>query len=644
MKPHILFLAALLLGHGCAGQQETPASFDGPSLSYPDLSPVDLGGGDVGAPSAGDAAPGPTRHLPATNALSAIVATIHSKSLPDGTAQCMTASNPTAAAAGYWDLGGYAACDADGTPRCEKGSHRITLAMTTLPDGSVKRHTVCVLDGQSSGTAIVATIHGKSLPGGTNQCLTASDPAAAAAGYWDLGGYSSCDADGTPRCNKGSRKVITAMTMLADKSVKYHTACVLTGQTAASAVVATILSRQLPGGTNSCMTALNPTAASAGYWDLGGYSACDAAGIPRCVGGSRKVLMSAALLADGSVKYHTACVVRQAAPSTPFVAAISDETSAQGVGSCKTASDPAAAAAGHWDLGGWGACDASGNARCARGSRKVLTAATRLPDGTVEHHTACVFPTLLRDGTASTKGFSDGRTIIVFAHQDDDLLWMLPFWFYSKKLLLTAYPAAPQHKQVVSQHPEEYRKGWANPFGDVDEATFVGTYLDPCKRKSLINVKTIKAKLAPHVADPAVARVVTHNNWGEYGHVQHRYVNQAVRELAVAHGKDVWALSVRAEPARSKGYLDTGDMGLPSIHATFDRGAFLALRAVYQKIFITYKGAPLDLWTWHDGDDEYPTGERLFVKIVDKGNDLSKSNTAVQQLVSSVPPYGDCKP
>jgi hypothetical protein len=579
--------------------------------------------------------------LPRAGEQSSIVATIYSKSLPDGTSQCMSASNPTAAAAGYWDLGGYGSCDAAGAPRCAKGSRAVTTAVTTLSDGSVKRHTACVLSGQGSGTAIVATIYSEALPGGTSQCMSASDPTAAAVGYWDLGGYGTCDASGTPRCTKGSRKVVAAMTELADGRVKYHTVCVLTGQTAASAIVATIHSKTLPDGTSQCLTASDPTAAAAGYWDLGGYGACDAGGTPRCVGGSRKVLMAAALLADGSVKYHTACVVNQAAPSTPFVATIASASSPQG-DSCHTAADPAAA--GHWDLGGYGACSASGAPRCARGSRAVLTGAARLPDGTVEHHTACVFPTLLRDGTASAEDFSDGKTIVVFAHQDDDLLWMLPFWPYSNKLLLMAYPAAPAHKQVVAQHPEDYQTRWAHPFGDVDEATFVGTYLDPCKRESLINVKTIKARLAPHLADPGVARVVTHNNWGEYGHVHHRYVNQAVRELAAAHGKDVWVLSVQAEPARGKGYLDTGAMGLPSIHATFDHGTFLRLRAIYQKTFINYNGAPLDLWTWHDADDEYPTGERLFVKIVDGGKDLSTGNAAVQQRVSSVAKYGACKP
>ncbi len=36
--------------------------------------------------------------------------------------------------------------------------------------------------------------------------------------------------------------------------------------------------------------------------------------------------------------------------------------------------------------------------------------------------------------------------------------------------------------------------------------------------------------------------MITHNNWGEYGHQQHRAINKAVRELAVKYRKDVWML------------------------------------------------------------------------------------------------------
>ena len=59
-----------------------------------------------------------------------------------------------------------------------------------------------------------------------------------------------------------------------------------------------------------------------------------------------------------------------------------------------------------------------------------------------------------------------------------------------------------------------------------------------------MSVATIQAHLRPFFVPP-VRRVITHNNWGEYGHTQHRMVNIAVRELAVEAGLDVWALGTR---------------------------------------------------------------------------------------------------
>jgi hypothetical protein len=51
-------------------------------------------------------------------------------------------------------------------------------------------------------------------------------------------------------------------------------------------------------------------------------------------------------------------------------------------------------------------------------------------------------PSWLRDSSesqVSVDAFRDGRTLVVFAHQDDDLLWMLPFWPVAAKFVLAGY-------------------------------------------------------------------------------------------------------------------------------------------------------------------------------------------------------------
>ena len=57
----------------------------------------------------------------------------------------------------------------------------------------------------------------------------------------------------------------------------------------------------------------------------------------------------------------------------------------------------------------------------------------------------------------------------------------------------------------------------------------------------------MKAKLEQYIASPDVSRIITHNNWGEYGHRHHLGVNKAVRELAVKYRKDVWMLGTDEE-------------------------------------------------------------------------------------------------
>jgi hypothetical protein len=122
-------------------------------------------------------------------------------------------------------------------------------------------------------------------------------------------------------------------------------------------------------------------------------------------------------------------------------------------------------------------------------------------------------------------------------------------------------------------------------------------------------VGKIKAKIEQYIADPAVSRIITHNNWGEYGHNQHRAVNRAVRELAVKYRKDVWMLGC------DNGYF--GDITVPSgityTLGNFDGNLFNAIREIYLH--------PNNWWTWSLTDT--PSGYHKFVKIVDAGYDKS---------------------
>jgi hypothetical protein len=251
--------------------------------------------------------------------------------------------------------------------------------------------------------------------------------------------------------------------------------------------------------------------------------------------------------------------------------------------------------------------------------------------------------------------FSDGRTVLVFAHQDDDLLWMMPFWPVTARLLLAAYPATPIFEDLIKSFPPRlnYRGRWRPIWNSVDNDIWAEIFTDRCKRAPIVNLATLKAHLRPFLVPP-VKRVVTHNNWGEYGHAQHRLVNIAVRQLAVETGLDVWALGIRvATRAREQSqYVNVaGELGLPTIEGYFDPELFREVRALYlariptastPELSAKFRNWSATLWTWSDQPEAFPMGWRPFVKLVDKGVDLTIDNSAVRRLERDVMIFNDC--
>jgi hypothetical protein len=259
------------------------------------------------------------------------------------------------------------------------------------------------------------------------------------------------------------------------------------------------------------------------------------------------------------------------------------------------------------------------------------------------------------EGRESVAAFGDGQTLIIFAHQDDDLLWMMPFWPVAARFLLAGYPAAPVFEDLVQSFPPDlnYRARWTPIWNSVDNDIWAEVFTDPCKRAPIMNVATIKAHLRPFFAPP-IKRVVTHNNWGEYGHAQHRLVNIAVRQLAVETGLDVWALGTRvlSGAGQQAQYVDVAsELGLPTIEGYFDPGVFRAVRGAYQarrpsastpQLAAKFLKWSATLWTWSDQPEAFPMGWRPFVKLVNRGVDLTAENAAVRRLEVDVALFNDC--
>jgi hypothetical protein len=194
---------------------------------------------------------------------------------------------------------------------------------------------------------------------------------------------------------------------------------------------------------------------------------------------------------------------------------------------------------------------------------------------------------------------------------------------------------------------------WTPIWGTVDNDIWAVVFTDFCKRAPIVNLATIKAHLRPYLAPP-IKRVITHNNWGEYGHAQHRVVNIAVRELAVEIGFDVWAPGIRVEAnadGQSREVHVATELGLPTIEGYFDPKIFRSVREAYQahqpiastpELTATFQNWASTLWTGSDRPEDDCIGWRPFIKLVDRGVDLTAENPSVQRLERDVMVVNDC--
>lgn len=262
------------------------------------------------------------------------------------------------------------------------------------------------------------------------------------------------------------------------------------------------------------------------------------------------------------------------------------------------------------------------------------------------------------EALAELMTFQDEKTVLVFAHQDDDLLWMLPFWPQAQQFLLSAYPALPQFQELIQAFPPElhYSQRW-QPIWDIHDAEiFAAIFTDKCLRAKIVYLESLKERLRPYL-QTGVKRVVTHNNWGEYGHVQHRLVNQAVRELAVEYAFDVYALGVQVQLQNYNelaSYENVAERtGLPQpIWGFFDTALFQRIRQEYlnrrpygRTPETTHKLQRWSstLWTWSPKPLAFPSGWRPFIKLVHAGEDLTLGNEAVRKLTEEQPIINACE-
>jgi hypothetical protein len=238
-------------------------------------------------------------------------------------------------------------------------------------------------------------------------------------------------------------------------------------------------------------------------------------------------------------------------------------------------------------------------------------------------------------------------TALMLTHMDDDVIWMLPWWKISEKFLSGAMPWDPVYQTIVDQQQAyldangydiQYKANWIMPWGNITHQQYSDYYWDNLSSSQYLaldhliaywddndltlvrtEVNRIKAKIEQYIASPSISRIVTHNNWGEYGHQQHKAVNKAVRELAVKYRKDVWMLG-----CNNGDFIDVDvPDGITYTMASFnDPTLYWAIKTIYENNWC---------WTWYDN---IPSGDHKFIKIVDGGVDKSTLLTGETVAVS----------
>jgi hypothetical protein len=244
-------------------------------------------------------------------------------------------------------------------------------------------------------------------------------------------------------------------------------------------------------------------------------------------------------------------------------------------------------------------------------------------------------------------------TVLMYAHLDDDVIWMLPFWKITEKFIGGVDPGAPRYETIIHQlqvylnnngYNISYEPNWYPAWGSLTDNEYVKYYSENSPDYQYLaldhviafwdnndvqlvrkEINKIKAKIEQYIASPDLSRVITHDNWGEYGHQHHKALNKAVRELAVKYRKDVWMLGSQVV---SGNFTDvTVPNGITYTLGSFnDPALYSAIRTIYQN-----NGR----WTYVY--DQIPSGDHKFIKIVEGG--IDKSNILTGESVTTSGSY-----
>lgn len=219
----------------------------------------------------------------------------------------------------------------------------------------------------------------------------------------------------------------------------------------------------------------------------------------------------------------------------------------------------------------------------------------------------------------SEKGGAMGRSVIVVAHPDDEILWLSSVMAQADQVVLCfgapyGRPDKAENRARAVAHlgvaqlvslalPESGARlliDWQTP-----RLTETGIAITDAAAQQRYdeNFPRLLAALRPILA--GASDVYTHNPWGEYGHAEHIQVYRAVRTLQAELHFTIWFANYVASQTRSLAE-SLGRAPLWQEKRSLPTDVKIARRL--QKIYQTHKA-----WTWSRWH-KWPATETLYAQ------------------------------
>ena len=245
-------------------------------------------------------------------------------------------------------------------------------------------------------------------------------------------------------------------------------------------------------------------------------------------------------------------------------------------------------------------------------------------------------PNLLKKNMAFASP-GNTKTALIVSHLDDDVIFFLPWLDYVDYVIIASLPGTFGHLEVIKNYTERYNAVWQFARGIVSFEEYRDIWLDPVGRHELITEESYDLILRDLIANPEIDEIFTHNPWGEYGHLHHRQVSEAVRNLGVEYGKKVWCPNIVVKnPDGDTRYSALDEFALQERTGYFHDRVFKDIRNIFRNGFIN-ETFPINYWTWND---TYPERWQRYFLAVNNGIDWAENSMEIQELMYNIPVFG----